>query len=95
MWEWIASRCTLDINQVRKQSGERIIETIVDTPTRTMHSLKDAFTSMIEKELSGFKSHDWHKILQVDFFTKKSSIKIFYMLFWVLTKLLLCNSFFH
>ena len=48
---------------------KRTIETI-PTPIGTMHSLKDAFTSMIEKELSGFKSHNWHKMLQVGFYKK-------------------------
>ena len=43
---------------------KRVIE-ILRTPTATMHSLKGAFTSAKEKELSGFKPHDWHKMLQV------------------------------
>ena len=45
---------------------KRTIE-MIHTPTGTMHSLKDAFTSMTEKKLSGFKSHYWHIMLQVGF----------------------------
>ena len=33
------------------------------TPTRHMHNLKDAFATT--GKLSGVKSHDWHKMLQV------------------------------
>ena len=36
----------------------------IRTPTSTMHSLKGAFTSD-GKELTGLKSHNWHKMLQV------------------------------
>ena len=40
---------------------KKVIETL-HTPTRTMHSLKGAFMSAKEKELSSFKTHDWHKM---------------------------------
>ena len=62
---------------LRKEERKVVKRTIemIHTPTRTMHSLKDAFTSMIEKELSGFKSHNWHKMLQVDFLQKKLYLK--------------------
>ena len=53
---------------------KRTIE-MIGTPTGTMHSLKDAFTSKTEKELSGFNSHDRHKMLQVVFLQKKFYLK--------------------
>ena len=52
------------LSKEERRVVKRTIETI-RTPTGTMHSLKDAFTSTTEKELSGFKTHDWHKMLQV------------------------------
>ena len=33
------------------------------TPTETMRSLKGCFTT--DNDLSGLKTHDWHKLLQV------------------------------
>ena len=50
------------LSKEEKSVVKHVIETI-HTPTRTMHSLKGAFTSAKEKELSGFKTHDWHKML--------------------------------
>ena len=50
------------LSKEEKSVVKEVIETIC-IPTRTMHSLKGAFTSAKEKELSGFKTHDWHKML--------------------------------
>ena len=58
---------------ILNKEERKVVKTTIEricTPGGTMHSLKDAFTSTIEKELSGFKSHDWHKMLQVRFFLK-------------------------
>ena len=52
------------ISKAEKNVVKKVIETI-RTPTGTMHSLTGAFTSGTKKELSGFKTHDWHKMLQV------------------------------
>ncbi|MCO5547809.1 hypothetical protein L7F22_001261 [Adiantum nelumboides] len=53
-----------------KEEEEFVKKTIgaIRTPNGTMHSLKSAFTSD-DKELTGSKFHDWHKMLQVfDYF---------------------------
>ena len=49
---------------MRKEEQRRVKKCIGEfrTPTGCMHCLKGAFTK--DDELSGLKSHDWHKILQ-------------------------------
>ncbi|MCO5583177.1 hypothetical protein L7F22_037086, partial [Adiantum nelumboides] len=51
------------LTKEEKEVVKKIIGAIC-TPTRTMHSLKGAFTSD-DKELTDLKSHDWHKMLQL------------------------------
>ena len=53
------------LTKEEKSIVKKVIKTI-RTPTGTMHCLKQAFTtSAKERELSGLKTHDWHKMLQV------------------------------
>ena len=49
------------LNKEERKVVKKTIER-VHTTTRTMNSFKDAFTSTTKK---GFKSHGWHKMLQV------------------------------
>ena len=50
------------LRKVEKESVMQMIEEFC-TPTGTMRSLKGCFT--LEDDLSGLKTHDWHKMLQV------------------------------
>ena len=53
------------LNKEEKSIVKKAIKTIC-TPTGTMHCLKGAFsTSAKERELSGLRTQDWHKMLQV------------------------------
>ena len=53
------------LTKEEKSMVKKAIKTIC-TPTGTMHYLKGVFsTSAKERELSGLKTHDWHKMLRV------------------------------
>ena len=49
------------LNKEERSVLKKVIETL-HTPMGTMLSLKGAFTTAKEKELSSFKTHDWHKM---------------------------------
>ena len=51
------------LNEEERSVLKKVIETLRTPTMGTMHSLKGAFTSAKEKELRGFKTHDWLKML--------------------------------